>query len=657
MDRNDTPRARHVRAALDPTPAAPVKRTRKSGVHAASGPPRLEVDRAIERAQAALFAEQRADGAWNGVTDMGPVYVAFQLVVEKWIGVLSAEDAELGKKTLLREQRPDGSYLPFPYAPEGDVCATASVYAALAALGVPRSHPAVKRAVAFIEAHGGFEEVRAAFRREGDLAAVALLLAGLEGPEFLPALGLDFALLPFDKMISSRVHGGNLLGVFALMALRSKYAPKRTGLFGSLLRGAERVRLESFCAEFQNPDGSWNEVTFFTLLPVIALHAVGMSPSDETLRRALVWLDGMKTRGPDGLTIRPFHADVWSTGFAVLALLDSGIAASDARLQAAQEHLLRQQIKRPQHSQLQPKRDAVRVGGFPFQTGNETLPDVDDAGVVLGALGALAGTHGARALYRALDDGLRWVRDMQNGDGGFPSYVHGHDRRTPGPMFLKDLPIAYDDPKALWSFFIHPPPEYGDPSYESVTGRALWGFGASGIKKSDPAVARAIEFLKRHQCDSGAWWGRWMAVYLAETATILLGLEWVGEDMSAQYVRRAIDWICAVQNPDGGWGETPAAYRDPLLAGVGPSNAPLTAFAVLSLLAAVGPEDPAVKRGVAWLLSHQRSDGLWDQGYFLHTFIPPRQFYWFEIDGQTIPLWALGKYRRLCDARATTPLR
>jgi squalene-hopene/tetraprenyl-beta-curcumene cyclase len=163
--------------------------------------------------------------------------------------------------------------------------------------------------------------------------------------------------------------------------------------------------------------------------------------------------------------------------------------------------------------------------------------------------------------------------------------------------------------------------------------------------------------LRRTQLADGSWYGRWGMNYIYGTWSVLCALNAAGLDPKSDLVRKAADWLIAIQNPDGGWGETHAAYRDPLLAGVGPSNAPLTAFAVLGLLAAVGPEDPAVKRGVAWLLSHQRSEGLWDQGDFLHTFIPPKQFYWFEIDGQTIPLWALGKYRRLCDARATTPLR
>ena len=32
---------------------------------------------------------------------------------------------------------------------------------------------------------------------------------------------------------------------------------------------------------------------------------------------------------------------------------------------------------------------------------------------------------------------------------------------------------------------------------------------------------------------------------------------------------------------------------------------------------------------------------------FVHTFVPPNQYYFFAGDVETMPLWALGKYRSL----------
>jgi squalene-hopene/tetraprenyl-beta-curcumene cyclase len=174
----------------------------------------------------------------------------------------------------------------------------------------------------------------------------------------------------------------------------------------------------------------------------------------------------------------------------------------------------------------------------------------------------------------------------------------------------------------------------------------LWGLGAAGIKRDEPWICRAISFLIDQQCDNGAWWGRWKACYLAETATILLGLSAVGEDMSAAYVARAVRWLASCQNSDGGFGELPAAYRNPLLAGKGPSMPPVTAYAVLGLIASGQAPASVIARAAAYLVATQRADGLWDNTGWLHTFIPPDLLYTYDFPAQALPLLALSEVRR-----------
>ncbi len=77
-------------------------------------------------------------------------------------------------------------------------------------------------------------------------------------------------------------------------------------------------------------------------------------------------------------------------------------------------------------------------------------------------------------------------------------------------MYLADIPVALDSPTSALAFLLHPPPEFSDPAAEGITGRVLWGLGCAGVLRDDPAVCRAIDFLRGQQCDNGAWWGRWM---------------------------------------------------------------------------------------------------------------------------------------------------
>src|SRR5262249_9141657 len=64
----------------------------------------------------------------------------------------------------------------------------------------------------------------------------------------------------------------------------------------------------------------------------------------------------------------------------------------------------------------------------------------------------------------------------------------------------------------------------------------------------------------------------------------------------------AADWLVAIQNSDGGWGEDCSSYRlDYRGHEPAPSNASQTAWALLGLMAAGRVDHPAVARGIAYL--------------------------------------------------------
>jgi squalene-hopene/tetraprenyl-beta-curcumene cyclase len=112
----------------------------------------------------------------------------------------------------------------------------------------------------------------------------------------------------------------------------------------------------------------------------------------------------------------------------------------------------------------------------------------------------------------------------------------------------------------------------------------LDGLGRVGLTTSSPAVRRALEFLRAQQFDHGGFWGRWTVNYLASTACVLGGVARVGTDMSEPWVRRAVSFVLERQNQDGGWGELADSYRDPTLAGRGPSMPPLTGLVLTGLI-------------------------------------------------------------------------
>src|SRR5579859_2373269 len=97
--------------------------------------------------------------------------------------------------------------------------------------------------------------------------------------------------------------------------------------------------------------------------------------------------------------------------------------------------------------------------------------------------------------------------------------------------------------------------------------------------------------------------------------------------MSAPWVRRAVSFLLEHQNGDGGWGELPDSYRDPALAGRGPSMPPLSGLILTALIDAGEGGSDAVSRGVAYLLAQQRADGSWPHNDWLQAIVPPDTFY------------------------------
>jgi squalene-hopene/tetraprenyl-beta-curcumene cyclase len=110
-------------------------------------------------------------------------------------------------------------------------------------------------------------------------------------------------------------------------------------------------------------------------------------------------------------------------------------------------------------------------------------------------------------------------------------------------------------------------------------------------------------------------------------------------------IRRAVSWLISHQNPDGGWGEDLRSYEDPGWAGRGASTASQTAWALLALLAAGGPDaQRAADRGVRWLAEAQRPDGTWDEPQFTGTGFPGDFYINYHLYRLIFPVSALGRY-------------
>jgi squalene-hopene/tetraprenyl-beta-curcumene cyclase len=343
---------------------------------------------------------------------------------------------------------------------------------------------------------------------------------------------------------------------------------------------------------------------------------------------------GLFVDDPQDFRIQPCLSPVWDTAINLLALLESGVDAQDSKIQNAVAWLQEKEVRMAGDWSV--KNHGVAPSGWAFEFNNVFYPDTDDTMMVLAAL-ARAGAHEKTAspeMSSLFKRALRWLLSFQCKDGGWAAFD-----KDVMMGWLEDVPFA--DHNAIL-----------DPTCSDLTGRVLELLGYIGYDRECTLVRRALRFLRVTQEDDGSWYGRWGVNYIYGTWQVLRGLRAIGEDMRQQWIVRASDWLESCQNEDGGWGETCASYDDPTLKGKGPSTASQTAWAVMGLIAAANPTEPAaldrksIRLGIDYLLSTQAADGSWIEPEVTGTGFPRVFYLRYDMYRNNWPLLALATFRK-----------
>lgn len=583
------------------------------------------LDHAIERAADAVASWQSPDGSFRGQNHAGPMYVGASIACEAALGSLRPEHARLAERSLRAAQLPDGGMEPWPAASRSNAEATLYLCAGLRAAGVPDHDPAVLAARARLAELGGA-------RAAGPLASTIAALAGAIPAADLPRAPSALALLPGHDTLVARIFGVNALLPlrtlpFLWEGLRARAAAARPGPVLAGLRAASARSVERYVRDRQSPSGGIAGVPLFTLLGLHCLAMCGVDTRDPAMERGLRYVRRVYHETPAGLDVEPFESSHWDTAHMIRVLAQTRTARHLEAARRAAAWLVRAQSTEPSPPDWQtPPPGAPSSGGWSWQPGNERNPDFDTTAEVLSALGQLARVSDAdrSALGGPIERGVAWLLAFQNPDGGWAAFSHGKPRPPRGALYVRQ-----GGPLRRARSWLA---ENGDPSTADIVGRVLYGLAAAdpSIGRDHPRVRAAARFLIDHQiAETGAFWGRWAINYLAGTAYVVSGLARAGADLASPWIRRALDWMIACQNADGGWGESPDSYADPRQRGRGPSTVSLTGLVAWSLQIAGRREHPAVERGVQYLLSNQRLDGSFRDTRCFSTMFPLRS-YWLN---------------------------
>ena len=319
---------------------------------------------------------------------------------------------------------------------------------------------------------------------------------------------------------------------------------------------------------------------------------------------------------------QPCFSPVWDTAIASFALGAAEIPEARDALRRAADWLLTKEVRHKGDWAV--KRPNVEPGGWYFEFANEFYPDIDDTAMVLLALERAKSSDPARQ-QAAERRAINWLLAMQSSDGGWAAFDVDNNWKP-----LNYIPFA--DHNAML-----------DPTCPDITGRVLEALCRRGLDRTHKAVARAVNYLRRTQEPEGCWYGRWGVNYVYGTFLALRGLRAAGEDVREAHILRAAEWLRAIQNADGGWGESCASYETGCFV-PGPSTASQTAWALLGLLAAGDSKSESVLKGVRYLIETQRADGSWHEELATGTGFPKVYYLIYTLYRQSFPVLALAEF-------------
>lgn len=547
---------------------------------------RSRLDAALAKATQALLAELNPAGHWTGELSSSALSTATAVVA------LTAVDREQyreliagGLRWLMQFQNADGGWGDTVKS-RSNISTTALCWAALS--GAPSSADftaAISRAEAWLTKTAGSMEqlvpaIEARYGKDRTFSVPILMhlaICGRASWRQIPALPFEVAALPHQLFgaLQLPVVSYALPALIAIGQAIHHHAPSDNPLARSIRHGALERTLRVL-ESIQPTNGGFLEATPLTSFVTMALASAGHA-RHPVARRAVSFLQASVQ--PDGSWAIDTNLATWVTTLSIKALA----RRPGGTLTPEQQLTLREWLLGQQYRVEHPYTHAA-PGGWAWTDLPGGVPDADDTPGALLALLHLgivdAPTQQAGRL------GVRWLLDLQNRDGGIPTFCRGWGALP----FDRSSPDLTAHTLRAWTAWL---PQLD----ERLKKRTLRG------------VARGLHFLARRQRTDGSWLPLWFGNEHAPddenplygTAKVVLALRELSDrnfDLPADMLERGLRWLVARQDSTGGWSGAQG----------GPASVEETALAVEAL--AGTQYVSATDRGAAWLCARVES-GAW----------------------------------------------
>jgi squalene-hopene/tetraprenyl-beta-curcumene cyclase len=410
-------------------------------------------------------------------------------------------------------------------------------------------------------------------------ALCGVLGEGEQAWRLVPQLPMELAILPhkFFRLLRLPVVSYAIPALIAVGLAKHNHSPARFPVT-RYLRTRVTGRVLGILESIQPEHGGYLEAAPLTGFVVMSLASSGFR--DHTVvTRGVEFL--LQSQRPDGSWPIDTNLATWVTTLAVNALSNGEDMRTSIPLEQREvllDWILSQQFKE-EHVFTH-----AAPGGWSWTHLPGGVPDADDTSGALLALRNL--WQGDTHTRDAAAEGIRWLLDLQNRDGGIPTFCKGWGK----------LPF--------------------DRSCPDITAHALRAWAAWRVDmepslqlRIDTAKQKGIRYLASIQRKDGAWVPLWFGNQWSEkkenpvygTAQVVIALKHKGLrglPGVKELLEKGCQWLVSAQNADSGWGSGPD----------GRSTIEETALA-LNALAGYGDIE-TISMGILWLTENIAENGL-----------------------------------------------